>query len=702
MIGHSRALLAPTAPPYSRRAIGTALLSFGLVFVSGAAPAYSQTPASPPSAAQAGASTDQSSAYYDFAMAHLYAELAGAYGNRGEYVNKAVDLYKQAIKTDPSASYIAEELTEFYVQTGQLEKGLQEADDLLKANPDNNDARKILARIYSRQIGDPEQGKVDQAMLKNAIEQYVKITEKDPKDSESLSMLAKLYRVSHDETAAEKAYRQVLALDPNDDEALNGLAMVYADRGDMTNAIAMLKQAVEKNPDARTVVMLAEFYEQVKDFSNAADAMKQALALTNDNSKVLAAMANDLIAAGRADEALAAFQQLAADDPKNVVLQLQIAEILEKKKDFVGAGAALAKAEAVATAKDKTEVAFAQEELLRMQGKTPQAIAAMQALLTDTKKDRYVDAEKLQRMRMLQVLGGMQQDSGKIPDAVASFRQIADLDSTLGPRVEAQIIEAWKSSKDYKQARQEADSALKKYPSEKGIVFEHALLLADLGQTDAALNELKAMPNSAKDRDTLLNIAQVQDKAKRFEDERKTLDTADALSTAPQEKQAVEFMRGAMFEREKNYDAAEKAFRSVLQSDPDNAGAMNYLGYMYADRNIRLDEAQQLVSKALDLDPDNGAYQDSLGWVLYRLNRLDQAVEQLRLAVDKVGNDPTVHDHLGDVYFKQGKIREAIQQWEASVSQWKIAAPGDQDPIELAKVTKKLEGARVRVAEKAR
>ena len=129
---------------------------------------------------------------------------------------------------------------------------------------------------------------------------------------------------------------------------------------------------------------------------------------------------------------------------------------------------------------------------------------------------------------------------------------------------------------------------------------------------------------------------------------------------------------------------------------------MNYLGYMYADRDIRLDEAQQLVSKALDLDPDNGAYEDSLGWVYYRLNRLDQAADVLRLAVDKVGKDPTVHDHLADVYFKQGKIREAIQQWEASISEWKIAAPGDQDPIEQAKVTKKLEGARIRVAEKAR
>ncbi len=82
-------------------------------------------------------------------------------------------------------------------------------------------------------------------------------------------------------------------------------------------------------------------------------------------------------------------------------------------------------------------------------------------------------------------------------------------------------------------------------------------------------------------------------------------------------------MRGSMYEREKNYDAAEKAFRSVLEGDPENAGALNYLGYMFADRGIRLEEAQQLISKALDIDPDNGAYQDSLGWVYYHLNKLE-------------------------------------------------------------------------------
>lgn len=674
-----------------------ALFSFGLACFCIVTPAFCQAPAA--AAAPATPADDHASAYYDFAMAHLYGELAGAYGNRGEYVNKAIDMYKAAIKADPSSSYIAEELTEFYVQVGQLDKALQLADALLKDNPANNNARKILARIYTRQIGDPDQGKVDQTMLKNAIEQYQKITQQDPKDTESLSMLARLYRAQHNDAAAEQAFRQVLKVDANDEDALNGLAMVLAERGDIKSAIDLLKQVVDKNPDPRTLVMLGQFYEQVKDYSHAADTFKQAFDLATDNVQLQRQWAVDLYAAGRLDEALSAFQDLAKDDPKNVNLQLQIAELMERKHDYAGAEAALAKARAL---DNSPEVRYNGVILLRAEGKTQEAIAAAQALLNETKKDQYSKQEIEQRRVMLFGLAGMEEDAGKAQDAVAALRQIADLDPSLSSKVEAQIIGVLRNGKEYKAARQEADSAIKKFPMERGVILQHAGVTADLGQTDVAVNELKAMPNAAMDLEVLSNIAQIQDKARRFEDERKTLDAAEALAKDPGDKQQVEFMRGAMFEREKNYEEAEKAFRGILAADPQNAGAMNYLGYMFAERDVNLDEAQKLLEKALDLEPGNGAFEDSLGWIYYRQNRLEQAADELRKAVDKVGSDPTVHDHLGDVYFKQGKIREAIQQWEVSVSGWKTAVPGDQDPVELAKVTKKLEGAKVRVSDKNR
>jgi len=674
----------------------TALISLGLACISTSPLAFGQAqPASP--AQTAAKQDDNSSAYYNFAMAHLYGELASAYGNRGEYVNKAIDFYKQAMKLDPKASTIGEELAELYIQTGQLERATQQANELVKEDPNNVNAHKIIARIYSRQIGDPDQGKVDQAMLKSAITEYQKITEINPKDVESLTMLARLLNVSHDAAGTEKTYRAILAIDPNEDDALTGLASLYADRGDFANAIAMLKPVVEKNPDPRIVTTLAELYDQNKEYSNAADTWKQALPLTNDNVQVRRRYAASLFAANRGDEALKVFQDLATDDPKNLELQLQVAELLGRKRDFAGAHAALAKAAAISNA---PAVRIAEAELLDAEGKTPQAITIVEGLLAETKKGTYTDPERGQRIQLLEMQAHLQRNAGKTQEAIASFRQIAEMNPAAASKVELQVVDTLMNGRDYKAAKVAADAALKKFPGDRLLMLEHALVLSENGQYDAAIAELRALPDSAKDRDLLLQIAQIQEKAKRFADGRKTLDAAEALSSSPQEKQAVLFMRGALYEREKNFDAAEQQFRKVLEAEPNNPGALNYLGYMFADRNVRLEEAQQMISKALDIDPGNGAYLDSLGWVHFRLNKLDQAAGELQEAIVKAGKDPTVHDHLGEVYFKQGKIREAIQQWEASVAEMKAAAPSEQDPEELAKVSRKLETAKVRISEK--
>ena len=178
----------------------------------------------------------------------------------------------------------------------------------------------------------------------------------------------------------------------------------------------------------------------------------------------------------------------------------------------------------------------------------------------------------------------------------------------------------------------------------------------------------------------------------------KALDSAEKLSVSNDEKLNVAFRRGAMYEREKKYDTAEKEFRKVIDSDPTNASALNYLGYMLADQNVRLQEAQDLIKRAVDLDPNNYAFLDSLGWVYYHQNRLDEAEQQLTHSLQLMGTDPTIHDHLGDVYFKEGKLKEAISQWQSSLKAYNTSSPAEQEPEEIAKVQKKLDGARVRLA----
>ncbi|MGB9611609.1 MAG: tetratricopeptide repeat protein, partial [Bryobacteraceae bacterium] len=212
---------------------------------------------------------------------------------------------------------------------------------------------------------------------------------------------------------------------------------------------------------------------------------------------------------------------------------------------------------------------------------------------------------------------------------------------------------------------------------------------------------LKGLFDGKNDREAWISLAQVYEKQKNWTEMAHALDKAQELSTTPEEKEAVHFMRGAMYERLKKYDLAEAEFRKVLEINPKSASAMNYLGYMLADRNVRLQEALELIQKAVALEPNNSAFLDSLGWAYYRLNRLEEAAEWLQKSLERSSRDPTVHDHMGDVYSGLGRLKEAVQHWERSLEEWRTSAPADVDQEEIARVRKKLENAKMRLAKEA-
>jgi tetratricopeptide (TPR) repeat protein len=120
---------------------------------------------------------------------------------------------------------------------------------------------------------------------------------------------------------------------------------------------------------------------------------------------------------------------------------------------------------------------------------------------------------------------------------------------------------------------------------------------------------------------------------------------------------------GVIYEKTNRFPESVKAMEDVLSIDPDNAEALNFIGYCYADRGINLDEAEKMIVKALKIKPDNGYMIDSLGWVHFRQNKLDSAVANLKKAMDLLPDDANVIEHLGDVYAKMGKAKEAQEMY---------------------------------------
>jgi tetratricopeptide (TPR) repeat protein len=677
------------------------LLATGAAVAQTAAVPSPDAPAGSPAAASPATGSVEDSkaaAYYHYSLGHLYAEMAGAFGNRGEYFDKAAENFRLAMKDDPGATFIAEELSDLYIQSGRLRDAVMEAEDLLKQNPNDINDRRILARIYARLIGDSQQSNIDETMLKKAIEQYQKITELDPKDVDSWLWLGRLQKISQNTPEAQKAFQAALAVDPDNEDAMTGLAMVYADEGDTKGAAELLKKVAEKDPSTRSLTTLAQYYEQVKEYALAADALRKAIDVTPDgNGDLKKSLAEDLFFSDQLDAALKAYQELADEEPKEVRWQLRVSQVYKQQHNFAKAEEAEAKAQQMAP--DDIEVGYEDVILLEAEGKLPEAIKALNELLVSTERASYSSKDDLSnRARLLEMLGTLYRTNEQYPESAAAFKQLGDLDADFDPRAQAQIVETWRTAKEYQKAEQTAAAAAKKYPEDTTVLSVQASLLADLGRYDEAIAETRKMLGGKDDLSTWKALAEIYEKAKNFPETAKALDEAQKLSTSKDDRVEVEFLRGALYERMKKYDEAEAQFRKVLQLDPDNSSAMNYLGYMFADQNVRLDEAEKLISKALEVEPNNGAYMDSLGWVYFRLKKLPQAEEQLRRALQLLSRDATVHDHLGDVYFDEGRTRDAMLQWQSSVKEYQAGAPTDLDQDELAKVQKKLESARVRLA----
>lgn len=668
--------------------------NLAVLFLS-AALAVTQRTAPPP----AQETDNRAAAYYHFAMGHLYAELAGMYGNRSEYVDKAIEHYKAAIQADPGASFLAEELTDLYVQAGRLREAVVEAEQMLKRDPGNVEAHRILGRIYVRMIGDPAAGRVDEGMLRRATEQFQKVTEKDPADVDAWVTLGRLHRMAQNSVEAEKAFQKALALDPDNEYALHGLALLYSDLGDTKTAVEMWRRLADRNPHPRVLRALASSLTQVRDYSGAVETLRRALQLAPRDLEIKRELAENLLLKEEYDEAAKLYEELAQAQPRDPQYPLRLSQIYRQQRDLTKAREAHERAQALDPA--SIEIQYNEVNLLEAEGNLGQAIARLKQILESTARAAYAPPEKANRVILLERLGLLCRAGEQPDEAVAAFRQMAELDPDLGPRAAAQIIETYRAAKQFDRAAQEAEAASQRYPNDRMVRLVRASLLADLGRGPEAVAEARRLLEGNKDRETYLALAQVYEKAKDFPAMAQALEEAERLSDSDEEREVVYFMRGAMYERMKKFAEAEAEFRKVLKMNPRNASALNYLGYMFADRDTNLEEALELVRRAVELEPHNGAFLDSLGWVYYRLGKLEDAERYLRLALERVPRDPTVNDHLGDVYYRQGKLKEAITQWQISLKEWETASKAEFDPEEIAKIQKKLEGAKTRLAKEA-
>jgi tetratricopeptide (TPR) repeat protein len=199
--------------------------------------------------------------------------------------------------------------------------------------------------------------------------------------------------------------------------------------------------------------------------------------------------------------------------------------------------------------------------------------------------------------------------------------------------------------------------------------LSEANLRFDADEDDAGIAILEGIYKSHPSRVTQESIGRAY---LILEDYEKALPSYNALIAGMSEEELQKnpqpkYLRGICLERLGRWEEAVVDFEYVLKHKPDNADALNYLGYTWVDKGVNLNRAFEMIRKAVELEPKSGAIIDSLGWAHYKLGQYSEARLKLEDAVERSPNSATIIDHLGDVYWKLGRHREAGYQWERAL-----------------------------------
>lgn len=268
---------------------------------------------------------------------------------------------------------------------------------------------------------------------------------------------------------------------------------------------------------------------------------------------------------------------------------------------------------------------------------------------------------------LFNVAGALRQESGGQLALVYGRLALAlDPDKPAGLLLVADIL-------DGAGRYRESNALFARIPRDSPLAWSARLRIAEnlqsMGETDAAISELRAMSAERPDRiESLVALGQLLRIRQDYDAAARAYTAAiDRLPQVSPRHWSLYYARGIAHERSKQWPRAEADFLKALELQPEQPDVLNYLAYSWVEQGINQDRALQMLERAVQLRPNSGHIIDSLGWALFKLGRFEDSVPLLERAVELLPEDPVLLDHLGDAYWRVGRTAEARFQWERAL-----------------------------------
>lgn len=147
----------------------------------------------------------------------------------------------------------------------------------------------------------------------------------------------------------------------------------------------------------------------------------------------------------------------------------------------------------------------------------------------------------------------------------------------------------------------------------------------------------------------------------------------------------------SVFEKDGQYLEARKLVQAIVDKDPNNAHALNFLGYSYLEKNERLEIAFDYISKAVKLRPDDGYIRDSLAWYYFQTGKFKEALAEAKKAFELVKSDVIITKHLGMIYQRLNNFDKAKDFLTQALGQAKV----DSEKEDVLKILNDVEKVRM-------
>src|SRR5215469_3264015 len=637
--------------------------------------------------------------YYYFSLGHLNEQQYELTG-RSEQAAESIENYKKALALQPGSPVIMERLAEIYAKSQRIRDAVAEAQEVLKIDPNNLAAHRLLARIYVRTLGDANAGELQKENLAKAVEQFNAILKLDPKDTSSALWLARLYRFENEHAEAEKILRSILERDPDNGAALEQWSQLLMDAGRPQEAGELLSQAARSSSSPDIYDLLGDAYAQNKDFAKAEEAYRHAIELDPDDPGHHHGLAQALLSQDKYAPALDEYKRLSELEPGTSENYLRMAQLYRRLGKYDESESSLLRAKQLSPG--SLEVLYNEALLYEDQGRYDDAVKVLTDAIAGVKNQSSSEGNPNALAILYEQLGRVYREQENYTAAIQTFEEMGKLSAESHKRAQMLLIDTYRESHDIDRAITETKKALADNPKDQSLIVTLAMLYGEKSDSTSATKLLTGLLKSDQsDQEIYLDLAQVQERSRKYADAEHSAQKAEELAKESSEKETIWFMLGAIYERQKEFDRAEQEFRKVLEANPNNAAVLNYYGYMLADRGVRLDEALPLIQRAVDQDPNNGAYLDSLGWAYFKQGKLAEAEENLQKAVARLAHDPTVLGHLAEVYLKLGQTERAAALMERSLTEWQRALPADYEAEKVTELDAQLKSIKRALAQKS-